>query len=142
RSVGAAVQDQGRSTRYARRWLPAPLLAGRAAPGAQRPVGRDVARRPAPAADPRLRAAAGVAPQALPRPAGNDRAVAGLRPHRPQLRRPGPAGFLLHRERVDLARYPHPREDAPRRARTARSVLEASNEKLRFSFEVRYGSSR
>src|SRR5262249_12872699 len=87
--------------------------------------GRDVARRPAPVADPRLRAAAGVAPQALPRPAGDDGTVAGLRPHRSQLRRPGPAGLLLHRELVDLARHLDPREDAPRRARTPRRVLGA-----------------
>ena len=69
RGVGAAVQDPGRSARDARRRDPAPHLARRGAADAERAARRDEPRRPAPAAAARLRAARGVAPQALPRAA-------------------------------------------------------------------------
>ena len=59
--------------------LPAALLARRAAAAAQRAQGRDVARRPAPAAAARLRAARELAQEALPRAPGDHRPVAGLR---------------------------------------------------------------
>ncbi len=90
---------------------------------AERALGRDVPGRPAAAADPRLRAAAEVASQALPRSARDDGPVAGIGPHRPELRRPGPARLLLHRELVDLARHHDPREDAPRGRRPPRRLL-------------------
>ena len=41
---------------------------------------------------------------------GHDRALAGRRPGRPHLRRPGPARLLLPRELVDLARPVDPRK--------------------------------
>src|SRR4029450_3978852 len=47
-------------------------------------------------------------------PAGQGGAAAGLRPHRPELRRPRPARLLLHRELVDLARHHDPRPHAAR----------------------------
>ena len=47
RGVGAALQDQKRPTCDAGRPVPAPLLDRRDAAGSERPVGRDVARRPA-----------------------------------------------------------------------------------------------
>ena len=64
-----AVQDPPRPAADAGRALPAPLLDRRAAAADQRPARPDVARRPAPAARARLRAARGLAQEALPRPA-------------------------------------------------------------------------
>src|SRR5580765_6465347 len=113
RSIGTAVQDQGRPARDSGRPVPAPLLARRAAAGPERPLGRDVARRPAPAADPRLRAVATVAPEALSRASGNDGPLAGLGPDRSELRRPRAPRLLLHRELVDLARHHDPGPDPP-----------------------------
>src|SRR5207302_1856484 len=95
----------------------------RAAAGPERALGRDVARRPAPAADSRLRPAAAMAPQAVSRAAGDDRALAGVRPDRPELRRARQARLLLHRELVDLARHHDPRQDAAGGARSSRGVL-------------------
>ena len=79
---GAAVQDPRRPAADAGRAAPAPLLARRAAAARQRAARRDVARRPAAAAAARLRAARGVAQEALPRAARDHRAVAGLGPRR------------------------------------------------------------
>ncbi len=64
-----------------------------------------------------------VAPQALPRPAGHHRALADLGPLEPELRRPGAAGLLLHRELVDLARHLDPRQDDPRDLLPPRRLL-------------------
>src|SRR5438876_123771 len=105
------------------RSLHAPVLDRRVAAGAERAPRRDVARRPAPAAAARLRAARRLAPEALPRAAGDDRPLAGLGPHRAELRRSRAARLLLPRELVDLARYLDPREDAARGSAPARSVL-------------------
>src|SRR5205085_9956650 len=80
RGVGAAVQDQERPARDSGRPLPAALLDRRAAAGAERPLGRDVARRAAAAADPRLRAARAVATQPLFVASGYERTVASYRP--------------------------------------------------------------
>ena len=54
---------------------------------------------------------------------GDDGPVAGLRPDRPQLRRPRPPRLLLPRELVDLARHLDPREDAAGGARPPRRLL-------------------
>src|SRR5204863_4119665 len=89
----------------------------------ERAARRHEPRRPAPAADPRLRAARGLAPQALPRAARDDRPVAGLGPDRAQLRRPRPPRLLLPRELVDLARHLDSREDPPGRPRAPRRLL-------------------
>ena len=67
----------------------------------------------------------GLAPQALPRPARNDRPLADLGPLEPLLRRPRPARLLLPRELVDLARHLDPRQDDPGGARPPRRVLTA-----------------
>src|SRR4051794_40534279 len=123
RSLGAAVQDQRRPTCDSGWSVPAPLLARRAPAGPERPLGRDVARRPAAATDPRLRAVATMAPEALSRAAGDDGPVAGVGPDRPQLRRPRAARLLLHRELVDLARHLDPRQDVAGGARPSRRVL-------------------
>ena len=66
------IKDDPRVTRVGR--IHAALLDRRAAPGAERPARRDVARRPPSVAAARLRAARGLAPEALPRAAGHDRA--------------------------------------------------------------------
>ena len=68
-ALGRAVQDPRRPAADAGRPLPAPLLARRAAAAGQRAARRDVARRPAAAAAARLRAARGLAQEALPRAA-------------------------------------------------------------------------
>ena len=60
-----------------------------------------------------------LAPQALPRAAGDDRPLADLGPLEPRLRRPRPARLLLPRELVDLARHLDPAEDGPCGARAA-----------------------
>ncbi len=86
--------------------------------------GRDVARRAAPVAGARLRTAGGVAPAALQRPAGHDRAVAGRGSLRPHLRRPRAARLLLHRELVDLARHVDPAQDAVRGLQAQGRLLE------------------
>src|SRR6185437_7933523 len=91
--------------------------------GPERSLGRDVARRSAAAADPRLRAVATVAPEALSRASGNDGPLAGLGPDRPELRRPRAARLLLHRELVDLARHHHPGPDPPGSPGPARGLL-------------------
>src|SRR5580765_6128974 len=123
RSLGTAVQDQGRPTRDSGRPVPAPLLARRAAAGLERPLGRDVARRSAPVADPRLRAVAAVAPEALSRASGDDRPLAGLGPDRPELRRPRAARLLLRSELVDLARHHDSGPDPPGRPGPAWGLL-------------------
>ena len=79
RGQRAAVQDPPRPAADARRVVPAPLLARRAAAAAQRARRPDVARRPAAAAAARLRPARGVAQEALPGAAGDHRPVAGRR---------------------------------------------------------------
>src|SRR5213078_4547569 len=99
------------------------ILDRRAAAGAERAAGRDVARRPAPVAFTRLRPARRLAPQALPRPSRDDGPVAGVRQDRPQLRRPRAARLLLPGELVDLARHHDPRQDAARCALFTRRVL-------------------
>src|SRR5262249_42950295 len=70
-----------------------------------------------------LRAAGGVASEAVLRPPRDDRLVAGVGADRPELRRPRSARLLLPRELVDLARHLDPREDAAGRARPPRRVL-------------------
>ena len=64
--------------------------------------GADVARRPAAAARARLPAPRGMAQEALPRDAGDHRAVAGLRALGAGLRRPRAAGLPLPRALVGL----------------------------------------
>ena len=80
--------------------------------GAERPARRDEPRRPATAPGPRLRAARAVAPEAVPRPPGHDRPLAGRRTLEPQLRRPRATRLLLPRALVDLARHLDPAEDS------------------------------
>ena len=70
----------GRPARDPRRRDAAQALARRGAAGAERAARRDEPRRAAAAAVARLRPARGVAPPALPRPARDDRPVAGLGP--------------------------------------------------------------
>ena len=89
----------------------------------ERVARRDEPRRPAPAADPRLPPARAVAPQALPRAAGDHRPLADLRPLGAHVRRPGAARLLLPGELVDLARRDDPAEDDPRGLRAQRRVL-------------------
>ena len=115
------IKDDPRVTRVGR--ILRRLLDRRAAADAERAARRDVARRPAAPAAARLRAARGLASQALPRAARDDRALAGLRPHRPHVRRSRPARLLLPRELVDLARHLDPRQDDARGRGAARRVL-------------------
>src|SRR4029078_4093514 len=123
RSLGTVVQDQGRPARDSGRTVPAPLLTRRAAAGHERSLGRDVARRSAAAADPRLRAVAAMAPEALSRASGDDGPLAGLGPDRPELRRPRAPRLLLHRELVDLARHHDPGPRPPGRPGPAWRLL-------------------
>ena len=83
----------------------------------------DVARRPAAAAAARLRPARGVAQEALPRAAGRDRPVAGLRARGAGLRRPRAARLPLPRALVDRARPLDPDQDRARRAAPPRRLL-------------------
>jgi hypothetical protein len=123
RGVGRAVQDPPRPAHDARRPLPAPLLARRAAAALQRRAGPDVARRPAPAAAARLRAARGLAQEALPRAAGPDRPLAGVGPLGARLRRPGAARLPLPGALVRRPRPYDPAQDDPRGPLAARRVL-------------------
>jgi hypothetical protein len=125
RGVGGAVQDPRRPAHHLDRAPAAALLARRAAAAAQRPARGDVARRPPAAADARLRAAGGMAQEALPRAAGDDRAVAGLRPRRAELRRPRPARLPVPGALVDLPRPVDPAEDGARGPLAPRRLLSA-----------------
>ena len=107
------IREDPRVTRVGA--LPAPLVARRAAPAVQRAARRDVAGRAAAAARARLRAPRGLAPQALPRAAGHDRAVAGVGPLRARLRRARAPGLPLPRALVGVPRPHDPAEDHPRR---------------------------
>ena len=102
---------------------PAAALARRDPAALERPARRDEPRRPAAAAAARLRAARGLAPQALPRAPGRHRPVADLGPLEPRLRRPRPARLLLPRELVDLARHLDPGQDHPGGAQRSRRLL-------------------
>ena len=103
--------------------VPAPLLARRAPAAVQRAGRPDVARRPAAAPAARLRAARGLAQEALPRDARHHRAVAGVGPLGPRLRRPRPARLPLPRAVVGRPGPQHPAADDPRGHRAARRVL-------------------
>jgi hypothetical protein len=101
RGFGGALQDPPRPAHDAGRSLPAPLLARRAAAAVQRRAGPDVAGRAAAATAARLRPARGLAQEALPRAARDDRAVAGVGARGARLRRPRAARFPLPRALVD-----------------------------------------
>ena len=115
------IRDDPRMT--SRRAHAAPLLARRAAAAAQRAARPDVARRPAPAAAARLREARGVAQEALPRAAGDHRAVAGLGALGARLRRSRAARLPLPRALVGRARPDHPGQDRAGRLLAPRRVL-------------------
>ena len=85
--------------------------------------GRDVPRRSPAPADARLRAARGVAQEALPRPPGNHRAVADLRSLRARLRRPRSARLPLPGALVGVPRPGDHAQDHSRRAVAAWSFL-------------------
>ncbi len=106
------IRDDPRIT--AGRPLPAALVARRAAPALQRRARRDVAGGAAPAPAARLRPPRRLAPQALPRAPGHDRAVAGVGTLRARLRRARPARLPLPRALVRLPRPDHPAQDDPR----------------------------
>ena len=115
------IRDDPRLTPVGR--LSAALLSRRAAPAGQRAARRDVARRPAPAARARLRAARGLASQALPRAARHHGPVAGVRPLRARLRRPRAPRLHLPRALVPGARPGDPAEDDPGGDHAARGLL-------------------
>src|SRR5439155_1997669 len=119
----AVVQDPRGSARDGGRHVPAAVLARRDPAALERPTRPDEPRRPTAAAASRLRAARGLAPQALPRPPGHHGPLADLGPLEPRLRRPRAARLLLPRELVDLARHLDPAEDDPCGAARARRVL-------------------
>ncbi len=85
---------------------------------------------PAPAARARLRAARGLAPQALPGAPGHHRAVAGLGPLGARLRRPRAPRLPLPRALVARARPDDPAEDDPRRASCGAAPTEARSRRL------------
>ena len=120
-----AVQDPRRPADDAGRAPHAPLLDRRAAAAHQRRARADVARRSPPAAPARLRAARGLAQEALPRHARDHRPVAGLRARRPGLRRPRAPRLPLPRALVGLPGPDDPAQDRPRRVHAARGVLAA-----------------
>ena len=113
RGLGRAVQDPRRPARDAGRAPAAALLDRRAAPALQRHPRRDVARRPAAAAPARLRPPRGLAQEALPRPARHHRAVAGLGPLGPRLRRPRAPRLPLPRALVGVPGPLDPGQDRP-----------------------------
>src|SRR5262249_25385440 len=123
RGRGCAVQDSRGPAGDPVRAVPAPVLARRDSEHDQRPARPDEPRRAETAAAPRLRAPRRMAPEALPRPARRDRALADLRPLTPVLRRSRSPRFLLPRHLVDLARHLVSREAHPRRRFAARSLL-------------------
>ena len=83
RGRGGAVQGPRRPAGDAGGSISPPLLARRGAAGAERAPRGDEPRRAAAAAAARLQAARALAPQALPRPPGDDGPVADRRPLRP-----------------------------------------------------------
>ena len=90
---------------------------------AERAPRRDEPRRAAPAAVSATTSARAVAPQARPRAARHDRALADRRPLVPRLRRSRPARLLLPRALVALARHLDPAQVRAAGASTAGSVF-------------------
>ncbi len=123
RGLRRAVQDPPGPAAHGRRAAPAALLARRAPAARQRAARPDVARRAAAAAAARLRAARGLAPQALPGAARHHRPVAGLRPLGAGLRRPRAARLPLPRALVDRAGSHDPAQDHPRGLLASRRLL-------------------
>src|SRR5439155_12718070 len=109
-----------------RRSLPAALVVRRAASATERAARRDVARRPAAAADARLRAPRGLAPQALPGAARDDGPLAGVGALGAGLRRARAARLPISRALVDLPGSVDPAEDDPRRHPRARRLVATS----------------
>src|SRR6202012_5174346 len=100
----------------ARRARAAALLARRAAAARQRAARADVAGRASAAAGARLRAPGGVAQEALPGAARDDRPMADLRRLGARLRRPRAAPLPLSRALVGRPGSGDPGQDDPGRA--------------------------